>query len=493
VAGSSTHKDPARQTFMVVMDMDQSEIGVSRISKLLIDRDQTDAGDVLARRQGFTVTLLCGVDVANSYVLQLAVVTAANIASRCFPGAVRTALPPGLAASPLMIWPWRKLTFGAALTEILGTNAIIPPDKASSDGRGLVFGNGPEVQGALRVTFDGWVAKVGPAGQTPRLREREYCSLAGVMAAALGVSELFLAFAGISIEAARRPLSLSLWRPDLDIADPAALGEPVGYLPSKLWVLGLGHLGNAYLWSLATLPYIAPEGVEFALMDFDKVETANIETGLIFKEGDKGRKTQVCGRWLNDLKFSKRLVERRFDATFRRQTVTPEDSEPGLALCGFDSNPARRDLVTAQFLRVVEAGLGGNAKNFDTISFHTLPNARKAEELWPDLSLEDQQRAEQEQERIARDNPGYAKLGKDDCGRIELAGKPVAIPFVGVAASCLVVSEVLRLAHGGPAFTDMRLSLGIPARRWARFDGNYPAEAAAGLKFVKARSLLNGE
>ncbi len=472
--------------------MDHSEIGVSRISKLLIDRDQSDAGDVLARRQRFTVTLLCGGDVSKSYVLQLAVLTAANIASRCFPGAVRAALPPGLAAAPLLVWPWRKLAFGAALAEILGAEAIIPPDKASGNGHCLVFGNGPDVQGALRVTFDGWVAKVGPVSKTRRLPEREYCSLAGTMAAALGVSELFLAFAGLSIEAARRRLGLSLWRPDLDIADSAALGEPVAHLPSELWVLGLGHLGNAYLWSLATLPYAAPDSVEFALMDFDKVEAANIETGLLFKAGDKGRKTQVCGRWLENLDFSKRLVERRFDATFRRQTIGPEDSEPGLALCGFDSNPARRDLATAQFLRVVESGLGGTAKNFDTISLHALPNTRKPEELWPDLSLADQKRTKQEQEKIARNNPGYAKLGKDECGRIELAGKPVAVPFVGVAASCLVVAEVLRLAHGGPAFTDVRLSLGIPARRWARHDGNYSAEALAGLRFVEARSLLTG-
>jgi hypothetical protein len=478
---------------MVVMGMDHSEIGVSRISKLLIDRDQLDAGDVLSRRRGFTVTLLCGADVGQSYVLQLAVLTAANIAARCFPGAVRAALSPTLAASPLLLWPWRKLTFGAALTEVLGTEAIIPADKSGSDGGSLVFGSGPEVQSALRVTFDGWVAKVGPVSQVPRLPEREYCSLAGVMAAAIGVSELFLAFAGISIEAARRPLGLSLWRPDLDIADPAALGERVAYLPGKLWVLGLGHLGNAYLWSLGTLPYVTPNGVEFSLMDFDKVEAANIETGVIFRAGDKGRKTLVCGRWLDELEFSTRLVDRRFDSTFRRQTVGPEDWEPGLALCGFDSNPARRDLATAQFLRVVDCGLGGSAENFDTISFHTLPNLRKPEELWPDLSPEDQQRVKEEQERAARDNRGYSKLGKDECGRIELAGKPVAVPFVGVAASCLAVAEVLRIAHGGPAFTDMRLSLGIPTRRWARFDGEYPAEAVAGLKFVEARLLLDGE
>ena len=75
---------------------------------------------------------------------------------------------------------------------------------------------------------------------------------------------------------------MSLWRPDLDIDDPEALGIPVEYLPRELWVLGLGHLGNAYLWSLATLPYEDPKAVEFALFDFDKVEKDNVETGVIF-------------------------------------------------------------------------------------------------------------------------------------------------------------------------------------------------------------------
>jgi hypothetical protein len=70
---------------------------LSRISKMLIDRDQASAEAALARRQECGVTLCCGDDVASSYTLQLAVLTAASIASRCFPGAVRIAEPPGLA------------------------------------------------------------------------------------------------------------------------------------------------------------------------------------------------------------------------------------------------------------------------------------------------------------------------------------------------------------------------------------------------------------
>jgi hypothetical protein len=75
------------------------------------------------------------------------------------------------------------------------------------------------MSGALRVTFDGRIAKVGPAREVPRLPEREYFSAAGILAASLAMSELFLAFAGISLGATRRTAGLSLWRPDLEIDD----------------------------------------------------------------------------------------------------------------------------------------------------------------------------------------------------------------------------------------------------------------------------------
>ena len=461
------------------------DLELSRISKLFVDRDQATTDAALARRQKFAVTLLCGEDVAGSYTLQLAVLTAASIAVRCFPGAVRAAVPAKLTDAPLLIWPQLKLTFGQALRDLLGPEARIGGGDPAA--HGLVFGNAAPAKGALRVTFDGWIAKVGPAERTPCLPEREYCPLAGILAAALALSELFLSFAEISVEATRRTIGLSLWRPDLKIGEPEALGIPVEYLPRDLWVLGLGHLGNAYLWALAGLPYAKPEDVTFSLFDFDKVEPENVETGVIFAAADERRlKTRAGCGWLERRGFQTRLVERRFDASFRRH-----DKEPGLALCGFDSNPARRDLATAQFLRVVESGLGGMASNFDTISLHALPNPRTPAELWPDLSKEEEARRAAHQERVALENPGYARLGKDDCGRFDLAGKSVAVPFVGVTAGSFVAGEVLRLLHGGPAFTDIKLSLGRPDKRAVRMNGNYRGQDAAGLNFVRARNGQN--
>ena len=68
---------------------------LSRISKLFADRDSLPTEEGLRKRQQFAVTLVCGTDVAASYILQLSVVTAAEIATRCVPDCSTTSLVNG--------------------------------------------------------------------------------------------------------------------------------------------------------------------------------------------------------------------------------------------------------------------------------------------------------------------------------------------------------------------------------------------------------------
>lgn len=466
--------------------METSELPLSRISKLFVDRDRITVAEALARRRAYVVTLVCGSDVATSWTLQLAVITAANIASRCFPGAVRLALAPGLADAPLLLWPSLRWSFGHTLPEVLGRE---PNIGAGHAGNALVFGNGDPPRTALRVTFDGWIAQVGPAHQMGRLAEREYCTLSGVLAAALALSELFLSFADISIEATRRVVGISLWRPDVDVSDASAQGVPVEFLPGDLWALGLGHLGNAYLWALATLPYQNAADAELYLTDFDRVAPENVDTGMIFRaEARNHYKTRVCAAWLEERGFRTRIIEREFGSDFRCNT-DGRRPEPGVALCGFDSNPARRQLATAGFRHVVESGLGGTSANFDTISLHALPNPRSVDELWPDLPAKEVLKEAERRKQAARKNPGYTQLATDECGRIELAGQSVAVPFVGAAAASLVVAEAIRLLHGGPAYTDFKIGLGSPVGRAGRTSGDYSVQDLAGVKYCFAADI----
>ena len=453
---------------------------LSRISKLFLDRDDTPQSETLAKRSSHAVWLFCGTEVGTSYTLQLAVLTAASVGGRCFPGAVCAVLPEGLAESRLLLWPTLGLRFGEALCRL--SVAVRPAADYQSNaavGTAVVFGEAPAPKRALRVTFDGWVAALGPADAFSRLPERDFCPLAGILAASRAMSEIFLSFAEITVRATRRVISLSLWNPRVDARDPAAIGEPIEYLPKELWILGLGHLGNAYLWALAGLPYRDPREIKVVLNDFDRVEPANVETGLLFTGAALNKyKTRVCSAWLEDRGFQSRIVERPFDEHFFCRS-----DEPRLALCGFDKNAARRPLETANFLRVVDSGLGGTVDNFDTLTVHALPNPRSAAELWPDVSARDREAEAQRKTSLVQHNRSYDELAGDECGRVELAGASVAVPFVGTTAASFVLAEVLRLFHGGPAYTDLKLRLSVPGDMRPLSAGRYSAHDAV-LPFV---------
>src|ERR1019366_131444 len=93
---------------------------LSRISKVLVDAGQTTADQAQARRQDFAVTLRCGPDVAQSRTLQVAVLTAASIAVRCFPGAVTVVLDPPFSSSQIAPRPLAGESFTASLAELVG-------------------------------------------------------------------------------------------------------------------------------------------------------------------------------------------------------------------------------------------------------------------------------------------------------------------------------------------------------------------------------------
>ena len=134
--------------------------------------------------------------------------------------------------------------------------------------------------------------------------------------------------------AGRRVLGLSLWQPDAELdwlrGDS---GEPdLIYLASKLWLIGLGHLGQAYLWGLGVLPYRCPEELSLVLQDIDVITPSSESTSMLTDAELVGQqKTRAMAAWAERRGFTTSIQERLFDASFRRQ-----GPEPGVALCGLD-------------------------------------------------------------------------------------------------------------------------------------------------------------
>lgn len=431
------------------MDSQPKPTDLSRIDKLWLDRDGLDPAAAHAARAAATAHITTGADVAASSGLQVALLTSVNLAAKCFAAPVVVDMPDSVWEAALLVRLGLAPTVGQAVQALGGRRATVIDGDGVTD---ILIGDALARPRSMRVTFDGWRVAVGPAAQVARLAERGWCPLAPIAAAAVAVGEVFAAFARVSVTATRRVIGFSLWRPDLAPDAPGSEGIEGWEAPLELSCFGLGHLGQAYLWALVSLPHDDLGATRLQLCDDDGIEPPNLETGALLTSQSKGRKTREVAKWLEARGFGTRLVERFIDGQYRRHA-----RDPVMALCGFDNNEARHWLSRAGFGLIFDSGLGGDYGHFDSIAVRSWPNRRSAEALWP-VETEEQRRAREEQlASFARQNDAYAAVASDECGRVLVATKSVAVPFVGALASSFVLAEMLRTLNGGPTFDEVRL------------------------------------
>jgi hypothetical protein len=384
---------------------------------------------------GYRLGLRIAPEIAHDRHHQAALLTAVALARRVFLGGVSVA---GALDVPLL----GPLPFGATLAEAaiaLGGAIGEAPERAPL----VEIGGAPSTRCRpfhIRAVFAGWRGGVVPAPIDAAPAPAPVMALAPMLAAALAVNEAFLFVSAQSAAAGRRTIGLSLWNPTAS-CDWLQAGDepPLTLLPSRLWLIGLGHLGQAYLWALGLLPYAQPEEVRLVLQDIDIVTPSTESTSILTNATMvKQKKTRAMAAWAERRGLTTAIHERLFDASFRRQ-----EDEPGVALCGLDNGVGRQALDQVGFDFVVEAGLGRGHRDFRAVRVHTLPGSRPAAQIW---------RAERDDEQVV-DRPAYERMLKrgelDRCGVTLLAGKAVGAPFVGAVAATLAVAEILRLLHGG--------------------------------------------
>jgi hypothetical protein len=430
-----------------------------RAVKLAIDSGEAATlEEALALFEGYRLAIDVGPDVAHSASLQAAVLTAVNSARRCFLGGVEVA---GSLDAELLV-PWRRCrTLAEAVADLGGAPVVtlrpgipyvlVGDSVAPTDDREF----------AVRATFEGWAGGVAPLAGGIRLGERQECPPAGVLAGALAVSEAFQFARGGNAAAGRRDVGLSLWRPEPEVSwlGADAVGPPLKLLPSRLWLIGLGHLGQAYLWTLGFLPYADPSALELVLQDFDTLVPANDSTSPLTTPAIVGqKKARAMAAWCDERGFRAVVNERRFAENFM---VSAE--EPQVALCGVDNALARAVLESVGFARVIEAGLGKGASEYLAFQLHTFPGPQTAKTRWGGA-------AEVDSPARLIIQPAYAALaeqGLDECGLTLLAGRSVGASFVGIAVAALVVAEALRLVAGGTQYGLIDGTLRTLARRTA--------------------------
>jgi hypothetical protein len=147
------------------------------------------------------------------------------------------------------------------------------------------------------------------------------------------------------------------------------------YLPRRLWFIGLGHLGQGFLWNLGLLPVT---GALAMLQDDQTAGEENEATGLLTAEGDEGRrKTRIAARWLEGLGWPTALIERRHFGDIRLQS-----NDPAVVVTGLDAPEARVKIARAGFAYMVDAGVGHGPVDFENTQIRILRSGVDAQAFW---------------------------------------------------------------------------------------------------------------
>jgi len=463
---------------MDILNPDQ----LHRTTKLEIDEGRARSVDEAQKiMKSYVFQIDVGGGIGESETRQAMLLTAVNAAARAFLGGVRVCLRD----RGHMKVSWVEGMDMAAAVEKYGGEIVESLDRNHPT---FVIGDvieQPVGSLVLHGTWEGWSGGVVEETKD-RLGESVGFPLAGMLAASLGVSEAFQHLRG-NVVAGRRSTGLSLWDPRCDWRETPASGEPCRYLPKRLWLIGLGHLGQAYAWALSLLPYRDRPSVDLVLQDFDNIVKANKSTGMLSDDSLVGqKKARIISERLEALGFNTIITERHFDSATCRSV-----NEPSVALSGVDDPAPRRHLETAGFDLIVDAGLGGGPRNYLDIMIHSFPSAIEASRTFHAHGTQ--------HTRSPVDQPAYQDFYRhaktitgltDDevrCGLIDVAGRSVGAAFVGCVAATFVISEVLRFLAEGPRFEVFGVTLRNPQK--PRVSTNTIEVPAINPGFVLARDI----
>lgn len=433
--------------------------------KMALDTGEADSVETAyALFAGYRMAIGLGPAGGQSLAIQAALLTMINCGRRALLGGVEVL---GDLQVPLLVeLPGLGKTLGEAVTALGGTAR----DETSPQTPLAWLGDGAPAT-ALQVTFSDWRGGVFVASEGERLAEGANDVPAAVLAGSMAVAEVFQRLRGNPM-AGDREVGLSLWDPRVPWRSGS--GPATWLVPNKLWVLGLGHLGQAFLWTLGLLPFEQPTDVELTLQDFDRLALANDSTSILTNVDMAGRlKTREVAAWAEARGFRTRLVERRFGGD-----ITLAEDDPRILFCGVDNAEARAALEDPHFDLVVDAGLGAGPREYLAMRLHTFPGPVKARAQWGEASIT--HTADVKAVVSATAYQDLVARGMDDCGLLEIASRTVGVPFVGVIAAILALMEIVRRLNQGPDLGVLDLTLrdlssmqGIDGQKLKRFNPGY--------------------
>jgi hypothetical protein len=280
-------------------------------------------------------------------------------------------------------------------------------------------------------------------------------ALAGVFSGALAIRQVFASvLAGKALR--ERDATVSLWMPWAG-GDQAENGPAQFDLPDKIWFLGLGHLGQAFVWNLC---FLSTSGERRAvLQDDQKIGDENEATSLLVVPGRRQigeRKTRLARLWLEACGWQTELIERRHHGDIRLS-----DDDPPFLLSGLDHITPRLTMARHGFPFMIDAGIGHGPGDFEGIQVRVIANGQPIDGLWEEP--QSPETADQDVSDLLV-TPAYLELETHvgNCGVVAFAEASVAVPFVGAATGALAIAQVIRLASMSPAPLFLQMELSSP-------------------------------
>jgi ThiF family len=385
---------------------------LNRTAKLALDDGSASSiEDALLRFQTFDLQIIVGDDVHTNRALQAALVTILNAAPRTFMGRISVV---GNIDTVLDVG-WFN---GRTIEEVASRYGVFTDSKAQECPTILVGNYKTDLSHcfALRLVCTETGFHLAPDDLT--LSSAFAPVAAGVAAAGAALNELFQYHYFGRQWAGLRCIEFQL-----------PLVPKVTEMPRSVWVIGLGHLGQAALWTLGLSLDPGTQLPTLKLQDDDRITASSLSTGLLSRMQDVQRlKVDAVADAMQLLGYECERVSSRV------QLTSDLDDAAEVCLVAVDSYGFRRQLDKLRGPRVVEAGIGDGIEGFTKLQLHLLPGSRSAADIWSGSDP----RATR---RVSIEPPAYQQLLKqsaDECGTTQLAGRSIATPFIGAFTGALM-------------------------------------------------------
>jgi molybdopterin/thiamine biosynthesis adenylyltransferase len=421
-----------------IQHINRSAIAIAEKHQIGID----DAIDIMNKK---SIWLIANRSIYDSFSKQLSFITALNIAHRVFLNDVYCVIPLNV---PNLL-KFKEKDFNDLITRFGG---VISDDNSTEEDAKLLFGLECYDSKCIEIVACGWRGGVNFFGnERIVLPDTNNIPLGPIAAASIGTFYAFCKAFQIC-ETVDINVGISLW--DLNSGKDWSVDINDGpvkiYLPRTIWSLGLGHLGQAYIWCLGLFQTTKNNSTQFLLQDSDIIDKENLGSQVLSFEDDLERidrfKTRACMRFLEEMNFKTRIVEKRFEA---KDDMQDWMSEYPILLNGVDNVQTRKSINSQNVKLYIDGATNGSSDLFDSFTLKNVFELKKdMDKIWPIYD---------DKEVILHRNlfDRYEKEHK--CGVLSNIG--ISTPFVGLFSSTIVVSELLRSLNKGRKYSIVSLQL----------------------------------